>query len=70
MYNKHKLDFINIAVNRQKLRQKLIMFRNYGQIPDPFEIAVLKKQIKEETERLNNLIKEYLKSRTEVGNMF
>ena len=61
VFNKHKLEFVRIAVNRQKLKQKLILYRNYGQMPDPVEIAVLRKEIKEGTERINNVIKGFLK---------
>ena len=60
VFNKHKSDFISLAVKRQKLKQKLILYRNYGQMPDPVEIAVLRKEIKKETERLNELIKGYI----------
>jgi len=60
VFNKHKLEFVRIAVNRQKLKQRLISYRNYGQMPDPVEIAVLRKEIKKETERLNELIRRYI----------
>lgn len=60
VFNKHKSDFIRLAVNRQKLKQKLISYRNYGQMSDSVEIAVLRKEIKKETERLNELIRIYL----------
>lgn len=60
VFNKHKLEFVSLAVKRQKLKQKLILNRNYGQQIDPVEIAVLRKEIKKETERLNELIRGYI----------
>lgn len=61
VFNKHKLEFVRIAVNRQKLKQKLISYRNYGQMPDPVEIAVLRKQIKEGVKNINKVIGGFLK---------
>lgn len=60
VFNKHKSDFIRLSVKRQKLKQRLILYRNYGQMPDPVEIAVLRAEIKGETERLNELIRRYI----------
>ena len=61
VFNEHKSDFVKLAIRRAKLKQKLIGYRNYGNPPDPVELAVLRKGIKKEEERLNNLIKEFLR---------
>lgn len=58
VFNKHKSDFVRLAVKRQKLKQRLIIWKNYGTPIDSVEIISLREEIKKETEILNKLIRE------------
>lgn len=61
VFNEHKLDFVRMALKRQKLKQMYILQRNYGEILDVEEVTILRNEIKKEEERLNKLIGGLLK---------
>lgn len=60
VFKKHNIDFVKVAVKKEKLKQLLYRKRR-GEPIDPVEIAVLRKQIKESVKNINKVIGGFLK---------
>jgi uncharacterized protein YdcH (DUF465 family) len=61
VFKKHNIDFVKIAVKREKLKQKLYAKRRSNELISQDEITQLDTEIKQDIARINELIGGFLK---------
>jgi len=61
VFKKHNIDFVRVAVKREKLKQMVLSKRKNGEPISQEEIKKLDKEIKEDIARINKTIGEFLK---------
>lgn len=61
VFKKHNIDFVRVAVKREKLKQMVLSKRKNGEPISQEEIKKLDKEIKEDIARINKIIGEFLK---------
>lgn len=61
VFKKHNIDFVRVAVKREKLKQMVLSKRKNGEPISQEEIQKLDKEIKEDIARINKIIGEFLK---------
>ena len=60
VFNKHKTDFIKLAMKREKQKQRLILKRRYNEPIPQAEIDKADLEIKHDIQKINQLIQGYL----------
>lgn len=61
VFKKHNIDFVRVAIKREKLKQMVLSKRKNGEPISQEEIKKLDKEIKEDIARINKIIGEFLK---------
>lgn len=61
VFKKHNIDFVRVAVKREKLKQMVLSKRKNGEPISQEEIKKLDKEIKEDIARINKIIGDFLK---------
>ena len=61
VFKKHNIDFVRVAVKREKLKQMVLSKRKNGEPISQEEIKKLNKEMKEDIARINKIIGEFLK---------
>lgn len=61
VFNKHKMDFIKLAMKREKQKQRIILKRRYNEPISQEEIDKADLEIKQDIARINELIGGFLK---------